>query len=432
MAVTLRDWQVPHAKRIQESLEKENFCIAACCTGSGKTYMALDSAKAIGGRWLISAPKTTLIQWQRVAAGFDMGNLVEVINPEKISRASTHWYDGARWHLPLDTKGVIVDEYHKGCSGVESKMTEAVARLKAYKVKGLFMSATPAVSPLQMRTIAWWGGLAGFDKNSFYNWCRVNGVSKATIRDREIWQFTRNRVKAAEYMKGIRAKFGDRFITLRPEDIPGFPTETADIIYVDLSKSDRATIDEAYSSMSERLKRPAKDDLTATLRERERVEYVMAEPLAEIVAECDDNTSRVVFFNFTEPRLRFEEKLRKLTGREIASVYGGQKDDERQSCIDRFQADELQEIVVMAQAGGAGISLHGIKELGRRPREAFVIPSYKADDLVQCFGRTRREGGSHATQHLVIAAGTVQEKVAKALEVKLDNLSALCDSDLMI
>lgn len=429
----LRTWQEPYARRIQAALEQKKFCIAACCTGSGKTFLSADVMKALGGRWIVSAPKVTIPQWKHVAEGFGIGDRVQVVNPERISRpGSTPFYDGQRWHLPLDTRGVILDEHHKGCSGVDSNFTQAVARLKAYGVLGLFLSATPAVSPLQMRAISWWGGLCSFDKNSFYNWCRQNGVSKVTIRDREIWQFTRNKVKAAEHMKNIRAKFGDSFITLRPEEIPGFPTETAEILFVDLSKADREVIDSAYSSMSERMKSPAKDDLTAILRERERVEWVLAEYMAELVAAVEDDTSRVVFWNFTEPRMRFEEKLAKITGEPIARIYGGQKDEERQRDIEAFQADEIRYASVMAAAGGVGVSLHGVVELGRRPRSSFIIPSFSASEMKQCLGRIRREGGAHVTQNLVICAGTVQERVAKSLEAKLDNLSALCDSDLMI
>jgi hypothetical protein len=431
--IQLRDWQEPYARKIQAALEQKKFCIAACCTGSGKTFLSCDVMKAMGGRWIVSAPKVTLPQWRRVAEGFGIGDKVEVVNPERISRpGSTPFYDGQRWHLPLDTRGVVCDEFHRGCSGTESNFTQAIARLKAYGVAGMFLSATPAVSPLQMRAVAWWGGLSMFDKNSFYNWCRQNGVSKVTIRDREIWQFTRNKVKAAEHMKNIRAKFGDQFITLSPDEIPGFPTETVDIVYVDLAKSDRATVDEAYASMSERLKRPAKDDLTAVNKERERVEYVMAENIAQLMANCEEDVSAVAFFNFTEPRKRFEEKLEKLTGEPIARIYGGQKDEERQRDIDAFQADKIRFASVMSAAGGVGVSLHGDPSIDPRPRESFLVPSYLACEIKQDFGRTRRVGGKHATQHVVIAAGTVQERVAKAVERKLENLDALCDADLMI
>lgn len=427
--IQLRDWQRGPADRIHAALEGKKFCVAACCTGSGKTYLALDCARRIGGRWLVVAPKATLTQWNRVAEGFGLSGLVHCVNPERISTFRSPWYDGEKWKLPPDTAGVVVDEFHKGCSGMESKFTLAVARLKAYRVRGLFMSATPAVSPLQMRAITWWGGVCAFDRSSFLGWCRRNGVSEVYINDRRTWQFTKSKARGQAIMAEIRAGFGGSFITLRQDEIPGFPTETADIAYLDVCEKDRATVDKAYTEMSDRLKSKPKDWLAQVGRERERIEFVLAEPLAERVAAGDEDVSVVVFWNFTEPRLRFEKKLKELTGEAVASIYGGQDEDERQAGIDAFMRDEVRFQSVMAAAGGAGISLHGMA--GFRPRESYIVPSYSASELKQCFGRIRRDGGSHATQHLVVATGTVQERVIKALEGKLDNLEALCDGDLV-
>jgi hypothetical protein len=428
----LYDWQVGPALQILSPLLEKDVCIAACCTGSGKTFLALDCMKKLGGRWLVIAPKATLIQWSRVAAHEGLGDLVHCINPERISTGRSQWYDGEKWHLPTDMKGVIVDEYHRGCSGVDSKMTVAVAKLKAYRQKALFMSATPAVSPLQMRAVAWWTGVCGFDRSSFYQWCGRNGVSDVYIRDRRIKKFTTTKEKAHAHMRNIKASLGKMLVTLQPENIPGFPTETADIVYVDLSKGEVDKINEAYAEMSARLKSPSKDDLSAINRQRERIEFLMAKPLAAIVAEAGGDASVVTFWNFTEPRLRFETALKELTEQQIISVYGGQDDDERQAGIDAFMADEAPFASIMAAAGGAGISLHGLAELGRRPRESFIIPSYSASELKQCFGRIRRAGGTHATQHLVIVSGSVQEeRVVPSLERKLANLDSLCDDDLV-
>lgn len=430
----LFSWQEKPAEQILGPLKDRGFCIAACCTGSGKTFLALDCMKKLGGRWLVIAPKITLVQWMRAAKAEGLGDLVHCINPERISTGRSQWFDGAKWHLPLDTKGVVIDECHRGCSGPNSNFTEAVVRLKAYHIKGLFMSATPMSSPLQARAIAWWAGLCGFDKGSFYQWCGRNGVADLYIRDRKIKRFTTNRARAHEHMQNIRRSLGNALVTLRPEDIPGFPTETVEITLVDLDKADKAIVDCAYQEMSMRLKSPAKDDLSAINKQRERIEFVMAEPLAKLVAESGDDTSKVVFFNFTEPRLRFEAALRKLIPAEerIISVYGGQDDEERQAGVDDFQSDSARYAVVMTAAGGAGISLHGVTELGRRPRESFLIPSYRADEIKQALGRIRRVGGAHATQHLVIVPGSVQEeRVVPSLERKLANIDSLCDADLM-
>ena len=52
-----------------------------------------------------------------------------------------------------------------------------------------------------------------------------------------------------------------------------------------------------------------------------------------------------------------------------------------------------------------------------------------ASEFRQALGRTRRAGGTRAVQNVVIAAGTVMERVAGSVERKLGNLDALLDSD---
>ena len=45
-------------------------------------------------------------------------------------------------------------------------------------------------------------------------------------------------------------------------------------------------------------------------------------------------------------------------------------------------------------------------------------------------GRIRRVGGTKAVQHLVLAANTVEDRVADKLERKIGNIEALNDRDL--
>lgn len=60
----------------------------------------------------------------------------------------------------------------------------------------------------------------------------------------------------------------------------------------------------------------------------------------------------------------------------------------------------------------------------------MISPGYNASDMVQGLGRVRRVGGTDVTQYFVLAADSVEEKVAKTLERKIGNLSALNDKDL--
>jgi len=442
-------WQIPLVRSVVTSLQKNKLFISGFPTGSGKTVIALAAARELNMKHLIIAPKVSLTQWRRAAESMGCADqLIGIINPERISKpGGCEFYTRERrWVLPPNC-AVVWDEPHRSCSGPKSVTTKALAELKAFGASLHAMSATLADSPLKLRALGWWAGLHQWHDPSFYGWCRANGCSleemkrydprTGMIGTRRVIEFTKNRDEAKAYMEGIRRSFGTRFMSLKPEDIPGFPTEDVGIELIDLSKQEKATIDNAYAEMSERMKSLTASPMAESGRERERVEFVMAEAVAELASNyIDEGNSVVVFFNFTEPRLRFEEAFRKLRpGESLAVVRGAQKDDERQAGIDDFQANRTYCISVMAEAGGAALSLHD--ELKMRTRVSLILPGWNSSTVKQCLGRIRRCNGTHATQRFIFAAGTVQERVAKTMQRKIDNLDAfnfaeeLTDTDLI-
>ena len=431
----LHPWQVPISRRMEAALRQHDFCLAACTTGSGKTYCTLEAIKRIGGRWLVCAPKSVRTSWLRAAEAMGaFGNVADVINPEKISTPKgCSWYTRkGMWKLPSGTDrltGAIVDEVHRGCSGPDSITTLAFAQLRAYHVKLACLSATPFVSPVGMRLLSYWGGLCGFSRPEFYSWARRHGCMDVMMGDRKVFRFTRNTESAEQHLSNIRAALGDKFISLTPDQIPDFPDEVRDVLLIDMAKRDREEIDAAYAEMSERLKSEAKSEMASIGRLRERIEWVETGAIADLIVESVENgNSAVCFLNYTAPRERLEALLKERGMTGIASVYGGQKDADRAAMIDAFQRDELSVALVNAAAGGAGISLHSTT--GGRLRESFIIPSFSAADMAQCMGRTRRVGGGKAVSHIVLVAGSAQESVARTLNGKLRNLMTITDVDL--
>ena len=442
----LYDWQKPLAEKALASLKAHRFFVNACCTGSGKTPVALQCLKDLGCPGFVIAPKAARTQWLRSAEAMGVqGQIVGVTNPSQVSKPSgCEFYDKDKlWKLPPSTL-VVWDEIHRGCSGPKSIATQAAAQLKAYPgFRLLAMSATPACSPLQLRSLAYWGGLHGFNRPSYYAWCRAHGCADREIgwgRDsagRKIFEFTRSKKLGQEIMAKIRKDFGDQFLSLAPEEIPGFPEQQLDTLLVDLNARDRKEIDEAIASMSPRLRETAKAEMPERGRELARIEFTMAAALAELAAaSVEDGNSAVVFFNWTEARERFESELEKLGVTDISRVYGvsgkgrAQTEDERTKDVDLFQSNVNRVISVMVQAGGAALSLHD--ERHERMRESFIVPGDDAAAVKQALGRIRRCNGTFAEQHFVFAAGTKQERVATNMQRKFANISALCDSDLII
>lgn len=432
------DWQLPVIRAQTDSLRKNRVFVNSACTGAGKTVMALASAAELGRPTLVVAPKVSLTQWRRTAEAMGCaGLLVDCVNPEQISKPTgCRWYrrgskkpsDFGKWDIPENLL-VIWDETHRSTSGMDSTATMAMAVLKAYPGTSLLaMSATVADSPVKLRALGWWMGLHGFNRNSFFNWCRRYGCSTVLYGTRSVFQFTKNRAKAREALSRLRADMGEMYLAVRPEDIPGFPDQTVDTVLVDLTDGERKEIDEAYAEMPARLLSPRADELAEIIRLRQKIEFIKARTVAELaVSSVSDGRAAVIFCNFTDPRLRVEKALAKA-GVSFGSIYGGQKEDERQAMIDAFQANRLDAAVVMTAAGGAALSLHD--ERHERPRESFITPSYNAAEVKQALGRIRRCNGTPVCQHIVLGAGTVEERVNRALSGKLDNIDTLTDADL--
>lgn len=434
-------WQLEHSTQAVESIQKHRIFCDTSGTGTGKTYMALATAKALGRPFLVITPKAAITQWTRVTEAFGLEPL-DIINPERLIRSKKQpWYRDRKWHLPKDTL-VIFDEIHRGASGKDSQTTWAMAMLRAYpSISLLALTATLAESPLKMRALGFWYKLHDFNEQSFTKFCldygctyednppeyRLNPATGQQIRI-DKGQRLDFVVNVKHHMARLRETIGPRIGGIYADEIPGFPDEMIETILVDLTANERKEINQALKEMEERMLEKPGSFLASIVREREQVEFTKANIIAQHTLELvEDGYSVPVFLNFTSARQRVAAYLDKHN-QPYVQIYGGQKDSERQSAIDSFQANEAPIILVMAQAGGVALSLHDDKQ--ERPRTSVISPSYSASEFLQCTGRIRRTGGTKAVHHVLLAAGTREEKIATKLRRKLNALSALNDNDL--
>ena len=438
--ITLREWQVPLAEHQTRVLRTERCMLSACHTGSGKTYLAVQTIRDLGMPALVVCPKIAISQWNGVIDGMDArGNVIGVVNPERLVASKNNpWYRNDQgWLLGGDVPRLLVfDEVHRGASGPDSKTTLALARWcnRAHPDnKVLAMSATPFETPMKMRAVGYLMGFHRFTEQSFYEWCRRYGCGYRDVgwgrTRRRIFEFTRDRTRADAIMRTLRHEMGDRFMTVGPDEIPGFPDEVKEVVLVDLAKRDHDALVRAYAEMPERIQHMSEDDMVKTLRLRQQAEFCTAETIAQMACDLiEDGNSVFVMVNFTDARKRVEEYLDKK-GVKYASIYGGQCDSERQAGIDAFQANRIPVIIGMAAACSVALSLHD--ERHERPRVSLISPGYSASEFSQGLGRIRRVGGTTAVQKIVIAAGSVEERVGRAIEMKMANLDALTDLDLV-
>ena len=438
--IALKEWQVPLAEHQTRVLREGRVMLSACHTGSGKTYLACQTIKDLKMPTLVVCPKVAISQWKHVVEGMGCRPyVIDVVNPERLVAGRNPYYNNDTGWASLDGNRpclLVVDEVHRGCSGPDSKQTLMAARWcnKAHPLnKELLMSATPFETPEKMRLIGYLMGFHRFVKPSFFDWMRSKNCGFVDIgwgaRKRRIFRFTTNRKKAEETMRLIRHEMGDRFMSITPEEIPGFPEETREVVLVDLAKQDHDALVRAYAEMPPQMQHMSQDDMVKTLRLRQQAEWCKASVLAEMAAGyVEDGYSVFIAISFSDCRKRIEDELAKK-GVKYASIYGGQRDSERQAGIDSFQRNETHVMVGMMQACSVALSLHD--ERHERPRVSLISPSYSASDVTQALGRIRRVGGTAATQKFVLAAESIEERVAGAIQRKLDAMAALTDADLL-
>ena len=439
--ITPFDWQKPLIAKQSDTLKKNRVFLCSAHTGSGKTVMALQTVKDLGLPSLIVCPKIAISQWLSTAQRMDVPEnlILGVVNPENLitSKKNKFYRHDEGWLIGHDTPSLLVwDEVHRSCSGADSKSALALARWCSKKMpegnKVLAMSATPFETPLKLRALGYLMGFHRFVERDFYDWCRKHACSMVPIgrypRIRQVFAFTTNKARAEEVMRIIRRDMGERFLSIGPDEIPGFPDEVKEVCLVDLAKKDHDALVRAYEEMPPQMQHMSQDDMVKTLRLRQQAEWCKASVLAEMAANyVEDGYSVFIAISFSDSRRRIEDELTKR-GVKYASIYGGQRDSERQAGIDSFQRNETHVMVGMMQACSVALSLHD--ELHERPRVSLISPSYSASDVIQALGRIRRVGGTTATQKIVLAAGSVEEHVAEAVQRKIDCIGTLSDRDL--
>ena len=400
---------------------------------SGKTYLAAQTIRDLGMKTLVVAPKISLTQWRRVLEGMGAMPYVEnVVNPEALITSRKQKLYDADLGWSTDSRFLVWDEIHRSCSGEKSKSTKALARWcnRAHPDnKVLAMSATPFESPLKLRALGYLMGFHQFRDADWYRFLRANGCSLTSRGGRSHLEFTKDKLRSAAIMRKLREAMGDRFMSITPDKIPGFPEESREVVLVDLAKEDHDALVRAYEEMPERIREPSRDEMVKVLRLRQQAEFCKAGALAEMAANhVEDGNSVFVCVNFTDARLRIENCLSKHAI-PFANIYGGQHEVERQKGIEAFQRNEVHVMVGMAAACSVALSLHDEKH--ERPRVSLISPGYSAAEFSQALGRIRRVGGTFAVQKVVMAAGSVEDKVGKTIERKMDNLAVLTDDDLV-
>jgi hypothetical protein len=424
----LQDWQRPLTAKLIRMIRRGLHNLVALPTGSGKTYISTAAAQIMKRRPLVICPKSAISSWKNVLNLFQVTPLA-IVNWERLKTGKTQWLSKQNvswlWHLPKDVL-VIVDEVHRGCSGINTQIGAALAALKRYPVPVLTMSATVASSPLQMRHTGYLLGLHTWDKNSFFRWCLAHECRFDKMLGH--WMSPRGS-RLVQVMKSIREKLPDRILYTKIDDIPGFPETLIEAKLFDLDAEETQDINEAWELMSENMKKPGVTELSELMKARHRTEWIKCGLLCDLVTgQLEDGNSVVMFLNFkdTVERVRSLLAAEKVTN--VSVLTGDSNDAERAKAMSLFQDNVNHVFLCTPGAGGVAISLHDVKH--ERPRVAYINPSYSASETKQALGRIQRIGGTKSVQIFPLAAGTIEERVYRTITSKLRSIETLNDGDL--
>jgi len=408
------DWQVPNIDRLVRSVREHGMSCDTSDTGAGKTIAALHTAKQLGLVPWVIAPKPTIPAWKEAIQLINGTGLVIGYEACRTGKYPVgEWaIKKRRWKWTPEMKVLIIfDEAHR----TTAPTTQTAKLLTAASRQGiphLLLSATLCDSPLKMKAAGYSLGLHDLQDWRFF-----------LLRNKCVkTQFGLEYVGGAEHMAVIRERCGIRMGGIKVSELGDkFPARMVDAILLPSPGAD-----DEYEAALKVMESDAEIELTATLRARQIAEWRKRDEISVMVKDANaEGNACCVFVNFRETALALHKKV------ESSLVIGEQSADERAGAIERFQANQVGNIILTMGSGGEGISLG---DLHGKPRVAFVVPGWSARELVQAVGRTHRANSlSPAIVHLLFSVNSeIEQRIRAKITGKLANIAALNDNDLSI
>tara|TARA_R100001015_G_C4635334_1_gene204717 strand:+ start:1325 stop:2734 length:1410 start_codon:yes stop_codon:yes gene_type:complete len=424
--------------------------------GTGKTVVGARLAKTLLDLGEITGvavicPKAVFPSWEAELkeCGVDP---IFILNLEKLRTGKTGYVSKYgkktfKWLLPEGTL-ILFDEIHKAKGPWTQNANLLIAATRfGYKIHG--MSGTPCENPIEMRPLGYMLGLHSNDKcrngkNSWFRWLikhRVKAGFHGGYEMRDV-PFALTQLRKAMY--GINTH------GLTVEDFP--ESFRANRVIVDpIEFSNNKQIIKSYDKLKltasqvrdyiEKGIAPTdytdymgEDEeeipiITRILNARMETEEYKVKDIVTMAEDAhDEGYNVVVFLNFKKSLDAATEML-KSRGIGCEFIDGTVPQRDRNDIIERFQADEINCLVINAATGGTGISLHDTH--GNRPRLSLISPSFNAKEFSQVLGRIHRNGAkSDALQKIMLSSGSIEEYVMKAISRKMDNMNMIHHSQI--
>ena len=453
--------QGPHSEYLADALQNKGIAVDLSPTGTGKTFVGAAIARQHNLKVGVLCPKLNIPKWDKVLKDFGVKPEF-ILNYEKLARGNTPYYRYKKrgmkdtpfplrgeFHLKGDVT-LLLDESHR-CKGLNSLQSGIPFAAKNQGIPMMFISATQAMTPLDMRSFGYATNLhkgmsfeggrhKNYGMNAFKDWCVSAGAEfvghwgamffdSEKQESRQKLQMVHDNLfhvqKIASRMN--RADFGNLF---RKNQIEADP--------YDMGENGRK-IARIYDDMQQelyRLEESSKDYsqhiFAIIIKARRRAELLKVPAMVEMVQDqIEEGRSVIIFVNFQDTIDSLNARLSEMYGQDkVGMIHGQITPKQREENRLLFQSDKIRILICNICAGGESIDLQDIT--GRYPRTQLVNPSFRSISVLQSIGRADRAMAmSDIITRMVIANGTIEDSVANRFDMKKDHLDLLNDGDLI-
>lgn len=490
----LRPYQVEPAKRLTDALRTFGSAVDLSDGGVGKTWTACAVLEELQLPTLVVCPAILQTQWKQVAAAFNDSHDVvsyellrcgntpygrwENGNPPPPEQREFFVCQTCQLHVPLEgfalcpyhprgihclirkikpwrygsflyapqVEAIVFDEIQR-CNGLDSLNADMLICAKRQGKKILGLSATIGSSPLHFRALGYALGLHNLNTDVIQQMKCSKGLVRVSNPSFSRWSgkygvrydaaFHGLKWFAGESQQlGIMTQIRDsivpsRGVRISKDSIPDFPAVDITAELFDLEQADKINriyeqMMSALDALEERKKFDVDNPLTILLRARQQVELLKVPLAVELATDLlEQGVSVGIFVNFAQTIKELSHRLECYCIVDGLLEHAGQ----RQISIDSFQSNKSKLILVNSAAGGVGLNLQDLH--GGHPRGGLVFPPLSATLLRQLLLRFPRDGAkSKSFYRVLLAAGTVETKIHRALRAKLNNMDAVNDGDL--
>jgi superfamily II DNA or RNA helicase len=463
----LLDYQVPHVKKLVDSLHLNGYAADLSDTGTGKTFCAAGAAREMNCPVFVICPKPVMPAWKDVLSQFGIEKPI-IRNYESLIRGNrrsyyTSWeteevkkagkivkHQNLRFNsrVPANTL-FIFDEVHR-CKATDSINSELLMTIRDQGFKVLKVSASAATNPVEMKAFGYVSRLHNYkDGNGFKRgfatqygaqWTGKFGqmMFDPTSEEAQVGMYALNKYLYKEQKCASRIRISDlgkKFPenkTMATALDCGANTSKINKVY-EIMEYELAMLEEDSARYS--------DHIFAIMTRARRQSELLKIPT--FVDACEthirDGKSIAIFLNFSDSIDSCIKKLESKFGTKkftrehgeikIGAIRGGQTAKQREEIRKGFQDDEYRIVVCNIAAGGTGIGLHDLT--GDHARVSLISPNFSAVQLLQALGRVWRAGSkTKSQQHIIFAAKTIEDQACERVQARLNNLAILNDGDL--